>query len=108
MQKSVPYKLSIRIEADGFSFVLTQNGKLLLKRQLWCNKNELVNKLVAELQLQNLSDKLFDQVEVIIHSPKAQLIPQEINTFSCVTCKISKCCYCIGHILIRHIITEVI
>ena len=78
MQKSVPYKLSIRIEADGFSFVLTQNGKLLLKRQLWCNKNELVNKLVAELQLQNLSDKLFDQVEVIIHSPKAQLIPQEI------------------------------
>lgn len=78
MQKSVPYKLSIRIEADGFSFVLTQNGKLLLKRQLWYNKNELVNKLVAELQLQNLSDKLFDQVEVIIHSPKAQLIPQEI------------------------------
>lgn len=79
MQKSIPYKLSIRIEADGFSFVLAQAGdKTLLKRQVWCNKNELVNKLVAELQLQNLSDKPFGQVEVIIHSPTSQLVPQEI------------------------------
>lgn len=78
MQKSIPYKLSIRIEADGFSFVLTQSEKTLLKRQLRCNKNELVNKLVAELQLQNLSEKPFDQVEVIIHSSTAQLVPCEI------------------------------
>lgn len=78
MQKSIPYKLSIRIKADGFSFVLEQSGKTLLKRQLWCSKNELVNKLVAELQQQNLSNKPFEQVEVIIHSLTAQLVPHEI------------------------------
>lgn len=73
----IPYSLSIRITTDGFSFTLKQGEDTILKRSVYCPESLLDEKLLTELQQQNLLGKQFQHTYVVLHT-KSQTVPNEL------------------------------
>lgn len=79
MSETIPYNLSIRITADGFSFMLKQeDGKTLLQRKTDCLPTELPERIRQEALSQNLAKRPFMNVQTILHTPFVHLVPTEL------------------------------